>query len=350
MNQKDIKEVLQTLGALKQTISDLEKRLSLRPAPGEPEPAPAKKLTWKEALLLTFLRQFPYLKRQWVSILFFSGKGLQGPSKELKRGTAADKLMLRLQKAGLIRKVWISGKDFAYAISKKGKRLIEAPEFDMADYRDPRARVPLNFTFFKEQTFELLSEKKIPYHYTADHVRLMARTLKSLNRSDLLCGDLLTPASKKLLGIKSNPDILDLKSNVTFECEATQASPSRKYAKIKKLFLDKDRIRFFIFVFPDKGMLEAWVKDWQGFLWAKYTPVGKPKHWQEDYLSPGEQGFAGQQLLFTTLATVEEFRNPVADHFAPLAWWMQRGHAGSLHDKKEFDLTGQLPPKQPAQP
>jgi len=270
-------------------------------------------LSWKDFLILIHLRQFPYLSRKAISNIHFGTRYYDGsyPDKVLRK--------LESRSVGLIRRVWTGLNTWAYAITPKGVKTVElALKDDWESLRKrseanskPKSRKPEKENhkkfgiwippFHSELEFKLLSEKKIAYNFPKEHTMACARFWWYYKKPHLLLfTDLLKPKSKNSLGLKSTPDFIDLDLRVAFEIENTVASPSRKYQKIKNLYRDRNRMKFFVFLFPDESHLDKYLtkEGWYLFLNKEYTPVGKPAYFKVKYVDDKQLTFATRRMLF----------------------------------------------------
>lgn len=263
----------------------------------------------REIYILSLLRWFPYLSRADLVDLLFGGTGHSKASYPVKT--------LNVMVAeGLLRKVWTGIDSWAYAITKKGKQEVELAQQEK--FKKPKTfKRSLRFKNNDDLKFQLCPEA-VHFSHPKDHTEMCARLLSYY--PDLLFCDLLHPEAKKSLKMNSRPDFISLKEapDFAFEVEASGASKTRKYQKIKSFFPDKDRFKFIVMIFPaEKDIKEYWTKaGWPAFCGGTYTPIGSQV--QKYYLETKAITFGHTQFLFAVMpgeviATKEEQRKKLLD-------------------------------------
>jgi len=265
-----------------------------------------KFLTFKEASVLGFLERFPYLTPNWIAAGFFDSKGVQkgaNGSSIFKKGSAVAKLTFKLKKQGYIQALYPAPQITAYGITKLGSQKIK--EYAVSFSPPTNGKVSIPWVFNQSIEYRVLTPDKILYRFPFQHVFLSLKFLmKFFKNTKLVMLDKMKNPEERF-GIKSRPDFLVLMNDNfshyrgCIEIENSQASKSRKYAKLESLA--RDNWQWCVFVFKNQDELNVFATgDWTKFVNRTVLQKGGSKKY---LLSPEARYFAEHKVFFTFIGS-----------------------------------------------
>jgi len=277
--------------------------------------ASPKPLTFKQATVLAFLRQWPYMTASHICGVFFKKKGYTKSATGkliFKKGSAAAKLVYGLKQMGFLQTLWPRPSLQAYAITKKGQKAIESY---VALYGAPTGGGETIPWWWDDQgSYRVLEPDKILYRFPFNHVQdCLAYFVKSEIKNRLILSDMCSDVLNDF-NIKSRPDFLirgvhtsgDLVGKYNgrirrgcIEIENSAASKTRKYAKIRSLY--RDDWQWVLMVFKTEKEMKAYMtEDWRGFCEAFVYQKGGTKKYILEY---NEYSWAYVHMIFTVLGS-----------------------------------------------
>jgi len=260
-----------------------------------------KFLTFKEASVLSFLERFPYLTPNWMATGFFGSKGIQkGVNGSIfKKGSAVAKLTFKLKKQGYIQTLYPAPETTTYAITKLGSQKIR--EYAVSFTSPKNGKVTIPWVYNESLEYRVLTPDKILYRFPFQHVLLSIKFLFGFykNTKLVMLDKLKNPEQR--FNIKSRPDFLVLMNDNhshyrgCIEIENSQASKSRKYAKLESL--TRDNWQWCVFVFKNQDDMKVFATaDWVKFVNRSVLQKGGSK---KPLLSFEAQRFAENKVFFT---------------------------------------------------